>query len=298
MKKNKIKSGWKEYFNFSARERKGAIFLSVIIFIQIGILYYLKNRTTILPAPDEREIRELLFALDAAEKSSRDTVNFHPEIKKSAVLFPFDPNKLNDSTGHAIGLTDRQLTGIKNYLNRGGRFRIKSDFKKMYTISEKRYSMLEPFILLPDSFVKERAKKMKSEVKQNSIELSTADSVLLMNLKGIGPVFASRIVRYREKLGGFYALDQLKEIWGFTDSLTESLLPFVTLENRIPNRYIHLNTDSFAVLAAHPYIKGKIAGMICRYRKQHPFSEIEELKQLPLVNDENFRKIAPYLRID
>ena len=298
MKKKKINSAWKEYFNFSARERKGAIFLSLIICIQIGVLYYLKGIVTNPAIPNDQEIQELLLALDAAEKSSKDSTYLKTEIKINVVLFPFNPNKLNDSTGHAIGLSERQLKGIKSYLSHGGKFKIKSDFKKMYSISEKQYSDLEPYILLPDSYMKENGNKKKPEIKQPTIDLSFADSISLMSLKGIGPVFASRIVRYREKLGGFYALEQLKEIWGFTDSLLESLLPFVTISNPNPNRYIHLNTDSFAVLASHPYIKGKIAGMICRYRKQHPFSEIEELKQLPLVNDEIFRKIAPYLRID
>ena len=119
MKNKKINSGWKEYFNFSARERKGAIFLSLIICIQIGVLYYLKENAKVPAIPDDQEIRKLLLALDAAEKSNKDSTNINQEIKNKSALFPFNPNMLNDSIGRAIGLSVRQLKGIKNYLNSG-----------------------------------------------------------------------------------------------------------------------------------------------------------------------------------
>ena len=121
----------------------------------------------------------------------------------------------------------------------------------------------------------------------------------MISLNGIGPAFASRIIRYREKLGGFYSKDQLKEVYGITDSLYQNLIPFIDIENNIPFRFIHLNTDTFGNLSSHPYIRGKIASLICNYRKQHKsFTSIEELKQLPLITEENFLKLAPYLKLD
>ncbi|MBK6988974.1 MAG: helix-hairpin-helix domain-containing protein [Bacteroidetes bacterium] len=60
-----------------------------------------------------------------------------------------------------------------------------------------------------------------------------------------------------------------------------------------------MNTDSFPSLASHPYVGKKLAGLILNYRKQHKvFNNTDELKNLPLLTDENFRKLAPYLKVD
>jgi DNA uptake protein ComE-like DNA-binding protein len=199
---------------------------------------------------------------------------------------------------HVPGLSKKQIKVISHYLSRGGKFRIKNDFKKMYCLTDFQYKNLRPYIQLPDSIEPIKKEKYKSTNKLSIIDIGTIDSTGLLVIRGIGPVFASRIVKFREKLGGFYSLEQLKEVWGITDSVYQNLLPSISLKDTIPFRYIHLNTDSFAVLASHPYLKGKIAGLICKFRKHHPFNSIEELKQLPLITDENFRKLAPYIKTE
>jgi competence ComEA-like helix-hairpin-helix protein len=297
-KRRKISASWKEYFNFSARERRGAFLLSALILCQVVSLLYLHSRTIPVTPPDERIVQ----ALGRANASSSHDTKPEPRVPegdRQVTFFPFDPNTLNDSAALLLGLSLKQMKVIRNYLSRGGKYRTRGDFKKMYCISESQYLALEPFIRLPDSLVKTEAKRESRAERHEIVNMATADSSAWMKLRGIGPVFASRIVRYREKLGGFYALEQLKEVWGITDSLYECLLPSLVLEDTVPFRYIRLNADSFAQLASHPYIKGKLAGLICNYRKQHgSFSTGEELKQLPLVNGENFRKIAPYIRLD
>ena len=50
--------------------------------------------------------------------------------------------------------------------------------------------------------------------RQAAIDINTADSTAWVALNGIGPGFAKRIITYREKLGGFYQVDQLKEVYG------------------------------------------------------------------------------------
>jgi DNA uptake protein ComE-like DNA-binding protein len=120
----------------------------------------------------------------------------------------------------------------------------------------------------------------------------------LLELKGIGPAFAGRIIKYRNKLGGFYSVSQLKEVWGINDTVFNKFAGSVYCSDTIPEKFIYLNTDSFSVISSHPYLKGKQASFICNYRKQHPFTSVEELKNIPLITDENFRKLAPYLRLE
>ena len=299
MKRKRIKSSWTDYFNFSSRERNGAFLLSCILLLQICILYYQQNHIRFVPQPDEKIISALRESINSKPLKDLDSEKSSGKIENKITYFNFDPNKSDDSSFHKLGLSEKQTRVINNYLSHGGKFRIKNDFKKIYCISQLEYNNLKPYILLPEITTFEKTVYLKPQKRIISIDLEKTDSIALMDLRGIGAVFASRIVRYRERLGGFYSMDQLKEVFGITDSLYYSLIPSLTLKNTTPFRYIHLNTDSFEILASHPYIKGKIAGLICKYRKQHKIiNSIEEVKQLPLITEEIFLKLAPYLVVD
>jgi competence protein ComEA len=298
MKKKKIKSPLIDYFNFSSRERHGVFFLASILILQLTFNFYLKNKSIeIIPAdPSVIALINKLMIKEEGEPG-HDNSKFMDNTKALA-FFNFNPNELDLANGKRLGLSEKQIKVISKYIAHGGIFRVKSDFKKMYCISEKEYENLKPYLLLPDTFIEKKTgtKSRIEKVKLVRIDIQKADSIEFMELHGIGPVLASRIVKYREKLGGFYSVNQLKEVWGINDTLFLSIRENIYLNDTLPFRYIHLNTDSFNILAAHPYIRGKISGLICNYRKQHlSFISIDELKQLPLITEENFLKLAPYL---
>lgn len=270
----------------------------IVLIIQTGILYYQKNQIPALPVPDPKTVTAIRRFIN--ENSAENLISKEVKLPVDSVLLvKFDPNHTTTETWKSLGLSGKQVSVINNYISHGGRFRKKSDFKKMYCISESEYALLEPYILLPDSLDAKTQDFQKKKAGIVPVDLYKADSSALISLRGIGPVLASRIVKYRDKLGGFYRIEQLKEVWGITDTLFQSVFPQVLLSDTIPFRFIHLNTDSFDVMAAHPYLKGKIAGLICNYRKQHKsFAAIEELRQLPLITEENFLKLVPYITID
>ena len=224
MKVKKIKSSWKEYFNFSARERRGVFFLACILIIQIAFLFYLRSITTPIIPPDPGIIKLLLESVDL-----NDSTNYKPNLQKSILkekisLFYFDPNSTIEKSWLKLGVNENQIRVIKNYLSKGGRFRIKSDFKKMYCISSEKYTELRPYLLLPDSINKlSPIIKWKKITKNIIVDIESADTSELMTLKGIGPTYAKRIVNYREKLGGFYSIDQVGETYGVPDSTFQKM---------------------------------------------------------------------------
>jgi competence ComEA-like helix-hairpin-helix protein len=294
MKRKKITTGWFEYFNFSARERRGVLVLSCVLLLQIVSIIILRNIPRHFDPPDEKIVQEFLRE-DEYERNGAPAKLTNEIVSEN--IQPFNPNEIKDTLKHITGLTTRQQKVISNYISKGGRFKIKSDFKKMYCISDNDFIKLSPFLLLPDSLERKMPEK-KKESHKKAIDIGKADSIELLTVRGIGPVLSSRICKYREKLGGFYSIDQLKEVWGINDTVFEKILPHIILEDTIPFRFIYLNTDSFQILASHPYLKGKMAGLICNYRKQHLFKSKEELSRFPFVSGDNFRKIVPYLKLN
>jgi hypothetical protein len=119
----------------------------------------------------------------------------------------------------------------------------------------------------------------------------------LITIPGIGPFFASNIIKQREKLGGFFQLEQLLDIWKFSPELIEQIKPYVTIN---PNnlRTLNINTASVVEIKAHPYMTWNIANSIVKIRKQKGnFTSINEIKESVLVSEELFNKLKPYLTL-
>lgn len=130
------------------------------------------------------------------------------------------------------------------------------------------------------------------------VNINTADTLLWEQLPGIGPVLASRIVRFRERLGGFYSIAQVGETYGLADSVFNKIQPLLRLSD-VSLRKIDLNETDEKSLADHPYINTKLARIIIRYRNSHgPFRDVEGLKGIALVDDSIYRKLEKYLVVN
>jgi len=128
-----------------------------------------------------------------------------------------------------------------------------------------------------------------------TIELNTADSAQLTHLHGIGASFAMRIIRYRNRLGGFYNKEQLKEVYELDSAKYNSIKDQLTL-NRDGIIKININKISFASLRQSPYLGYKQASAIIEYRNQHGnYNSIEDIKNVAIITPEILTKIEPYI---
>ncbi len=205
------------------------------------------------------------------------------------VMFPFDPNNLTVQQWQQLGLSERQANVIKHYQAKGGKFYRKEDVKKMYAVTDSDYKRLEPYINIP-----EEARIIKAKPGE-VIELNNADSARLTQLKGIGPAFATRIVRYRGRLGGFYRKEQLKEIYGIDSVKYAGLVNQVSV-NPGAVKKISVNTVSFDQLRLFPYLTYNQVNAIIQYRTQHGnYTAVGDLKNIVLLDSQTLRKIEPYI---
>lgn len=137
----------------------------------------------------------------------------------------------------------------------------------------------------------------KKKINQR-LEINSADSISLVNLYRIGPVLASKIITYRNKLGGFKNLDQLGEIWGFDRDILYDLDGKIYVDPGKSVRY-NLNTVSFEDLKQHPYFKYNLSQAIINYRKQHGnYQNLSDLKNIKFVTDSILKKIEPYVFVE
>ncbi len=127
------------------------------------------------------------------------------------------------------------------------------------------------------------------------VELNTADTTTLQLLHGIGPAYARRIARYRERLGGFVSDTQLLEVYGFTPSLLEHVRPHLELDTSARRR-IAINSVGLKELARHPYVEYYQARDIVNLRtKGVVFKSEEDLRAVPSMADSTLRRLMPYI---
>ena len=179
-----------------------------------------------------------------------------------------------------LGLSERQAESIENYRSKGGRFRSKADFQKMYVVSDSLYARLEPYIDIP------------------KLELNGADSAALVALRGIGPYYAHKILDYRDRLGGFWQKEQLLEIDGLDADRFAGFADEVTVDPAKIRR-IDLWHASDTLLARHPYLGEKGARSIARYKSLYDTTRwtLADLEHERVIPKENIEKLKKYIEI-
>ncbi|KAA2245667.1 helix-hairpin-helix domain-containing protein [Chitinophaga agrisoli] len=147
----------------------------------------------------------------------------------------------------------------------------------------------------PDSPAPRKTYPPRPARKLPILNINTSDSLDLEILPGIGPALAGRIIRFRERLGGFHSPAQVAETYGLPDSTFKKIQPYLRVDN-VSLKKLDINHTDEQSLAQHPYIRYKLAKLIVRYRTVHgPFSDIKGIKNIPLVDDSIYRKIEPYI---
>lgn len=287
-------------FGFSKREYNGLLYLVIIIIIVTLIPYiYQYYLSTSSPSTEDKLALENLVLVDRSNKNrSGDTRNeIENSVTKSTVhYFQFNPNTITEREWQQFGLSYKQAMSIVNYVKKGGKFYKAEDLKKMYTISPEKYKALLPYISIPKAEQLD-AKPAFTYAKKEAVivAINAADTLDLNNIKGVGPAFARRIVKYRERLGGFYSKEQLFEIFGVDTAKYNEIKDQIRVDVEGIVK-LHINTMEFDDLKRHPYLTFKQMNAIIQYRKQHgPYKSITDLSKVLILKPETIQKIAPYL---
>jgi DNA uptake protein ComE-like DNA-binding protein len=294
MLSQKIKSFLKDYFTYTSRERKGAMMLIIIIALEIAFLWIYKH---MIP-PSDAILKEYKI-IAAGYIEEQDSLKKSAEKNPSYELFYFDPNHLPDSGWQKLGFSKNQIKVIRNYISKGGQFRKKEDLARMYSISAEQYNLISSYIQIEVPEKKEfkgfekfktasREKKIKSI---KIIDLNTADTSALNTLPLIGAGRAKTIIRYRESLGGFVSVNQMREVFGIDSSVYNVIEPYLTVSKE-NIRLLDLNSDSLK----HPYLSKNNIRVIQAWRKEHgDFKNTSDLKQVSTITREIYQKLLPYL---
>ncbi|NNE27338.1 MAG: helix-hairpin-helix domain-containing protein [Saprospiraceae bacterium] len=201
----------------------------------------------------------------------------------------FDPNHAEAAIFRQFGISQKVISNIIKYRNAGGYFKKCEDLKKIYGFEEVWLEAIQAYCNCADT-----KNRIQSEMSIIPININSASADSLQILKGIGPVLSSRIIKYRDRLGGFNQIEQLKEVYGVQDSLYDILQSQIVANGKLTT--IDINTATFKALIRHFYIDYNTAKAIINYRDQHgEYEEVEELQNIISLSDSVYQRIFPYL---
>jgi DNA uptake protein ComE-like DNA-binding protein len=310
-----MENNWKDYFSFTKKERTGIYVLITLI----GICFFIPRlfETTSL----SEEVMTTAINLQSAQREQVNTDSAsnvssgkkrsaykerydEPVIDRQAIEpFPFDPNTMDSAGWRKLGVSSRTARTIQNYVAKGGQFRKAGDLQKIYGLKKADIDRLIPFVRITAPTTSVFNNPGKASVKYVKtpppiIDINQADTLAFISLPGIGSKLANRIVSFRDKLGGFYSVQQVGEIFGLPDSTFQLIKPRLQCAP-VTIQKININTADVNRLKEHPYIRWNVANAIVQYRQQHgAFHSPEDLQQIVLITPELYQKMAAYVTVE
>ena len=319
--------------NFTQREANGMVVLIPIIIILPFFMIFrerMQNAEEVdkeLTELQAEKADSLLAILEMQQPLDRETKLAMIELKS------FDPNKLSITEWETMGVQPWTAKKIVNAVSKKYVFLQKNDLANFSGFPKEEYERLKNYIDLPDSVDRKEYYKNKyaSQNKSNynnkydnknkynsekssnytstyekkeyvkyvpkvieKFDINLADTATLKQIKGIGEKTAIQIEKFRNSIGGFHSLEQLKEVYILSPEAFEELKKYAFINSSI--KKININKADYEALKNHLYIKGKAASILLKYKKQHGnYKSIDQIRQSKAIEEENLLKLIPYL---
>ena len=303
----------KEYLTFNRKDRIGAF---AFLLVLTGSIFLPRLFSKPMQPFAVKQDSALILAIDTLQKNTSarkhfadendDNYSYRYERSETKTftkgdLFNFDPNTISLNDWLRLGLNERTSRTVLKYVSKGGRFYKPEDLQKIWGMPGAFYERVKDYVRITSVKKEYPASESKpfarEERKPSVININEADTTAFIALPGIGSKLSARIVNFREKLGGFYSVEQIGETWGLPDSTFQKIKPRLQVNGNNVRR-INLNTATKDELRQHPYVRWNLANAIVEYRNQHgTFKNLEDLKNITLVDEAIFEKLVHYVNL-
>jgi len=305
---NQLSKNLQKYFGISRSEANGmvVVMLLMILLLITPLLYRNYATRGYQNYEKDKALLDSLVAIywPAAEDHAEEDVSNDP------VPVTFDPNKAGFVQMIRMGFDSILAGRVIRYRKKGGVFYRPGDLLKIYGFPEALYRRIRPDIRIvanvdtldtrsvypgSEKDVYGRDNDLKEDYKFQAIDLNEADTTQLIHIHGIGPVFSSRIIKYRNLLGGYVMTEQLSEVYGLTAETLLNLRECVFVDSLFMPEKIRINFSEWIDLVKHPYINSELANRILRNRSMKgPYKDARDFVERLEIPDSIQFKLLPY----
>lgn len=292
----------KSYFKFNKQERSGIFFLLLfIILLQIG--YFLWKSFSSDDQVDG-------FQVDSETQVKIDKLKENALRKDSVKIYPFNPNFITDYKGYTLGMSVEEIDRLHKFRRTKKYVNSPEDFQQITQVSDSLLKKIAPYFKFPEWTQKgnqqlaagARLKTSgKRATKQKSVSISDLNSATAEDLKsisGIGEKLSARIIKFRDRLGGFIIEEQLYDVYGLEPEVVNRALNRFKILTKPDIEKINLNDATVDEVAKLVYIRYKVAQEIIAFREMN--GKIVSLDELSHIEDfpvDKIGRIALYLSL-
>ncbi|GMN11954.1 helix-hairpin-helix domain-containing protein [Croceitalea sp. MTPC9] len=288
---------FKSHFKFNKQERSGIFFLLLIIIILQGVYFYIKSQPI--------NGSESKITVDEIEQAKIDSLKKIAQTKDSVTIFPFNPNFISDYKGYTLGMSVEEIDRLHAFRAQNNYLNSKEDFQKVTKINDSLLRVISPYFKFPDWTQSNKNQYSKKSFykssETNTINIQDINSVTAKDLKrinGIGNKLSARIIKFRDKLGGFLVNEQLFDVYGLDTEVATRALKEFQVVNTPSVEKININSATAGEIAALVYISYPVANEIVRLRELNGgINSFDELTNLDGFPSEKLDRIALYLSL-
>ncbi|UII80508.1 helix-hairpin-helix domain-containing protein [Flagellimonas sp. CMM7] len=287
----------KSHFKVNKQERSGIFFLLLIVIILQGIYFYVKTNPSSKPSK---------ISINMMAESKLDSLRLLALKKDSVKIFPFNPNYITDYKGYALGMSLEELDRLFAYRKQRKFINSVDDFQMVTKVSDSLLKTMSPYFKFPEwtqknkpRFVKGKSNGISKEKKVDKVsDINLATATDLKTIRGIGDKLSARIVKFRDRLGGFVINEQLNDVYGLEPDVAKEVLDkFVVIQSPKVEK-ININVSSASQISQLVYISYVVADKIVAYREVNGrINSFDELTTIEGFPSEKLDRITLYLSL-
>lgn len=284
------------YFKFSREQRTG-IFLLFSVIVIFQIIYFFTDFSQVPDASFEKE--KWLSLQSQIDLMKQEKQNYVPKI------YPFNPNFITDYKGYKLGMSVAEIDRLLAFRKQNQYVNSAEEFQNVTKVSDSLLAVIAPYFKFPDWVKHKREFKeyrsyaytsFPKKEKQAVIDINQATQEDLIKINGIGEAISSRILKFKESVGGFVSMEQMKDIWGLSPEVIEKLNSHFKISTVSNVKKIDINNASVKELSQFPYFNYQQARQIVTFRSMNgDFKNIQDLTKIKGLSIEKANIIALYL---
>ncbi len=288
----------KSHFKYSDSQRNGIFVLLFLIVAFQLVIFFADFSVLETPNPEKQKWLSLQSQIDSLKQQKQDYV---------AKIYPFNPNFITDFKGYKLGMSVNEINRLLAFRKTNKYVNSAKEFQNVTKVSDSLLNVISPYFKFPDwvtnkksgNYIDYKSGNLYKKEKIVIIDINQASQDDLIKVYGIGPGLSERILKEKEKLGGFVSMDQMNEIWGLSPEVIEKLNQYFKVST-LPNiKKIKINEATIKELMLFPYFKYALAKQIVTYRSMN--GEIKSIEDLTKIKDfpiDKVKTIALYLEFN
>jgi len=272
----------RSHFKFNKQERSGIFFLLLVIF-SLQLIYLLVSNEVFYAS-------EASFVLNNKVQKLLDSVKQQSKIKESPKLYPFNPNFLSDYKGYALGMSNEEIDRLHLFRSENQWVTSAKEFQRVTHISDSLLQQIAPLFKFPEWTSQSKNEKktnqkklLVTKVKPKDLNMVTAEELKV--IYGIGDKLSTRIIKFRNRLGGFMVNEQLYDVYGLEEEVVLRILEEFRVKQQPAIEKININTATGREMEKLIYINQNLANQIVTYRDSvgiiRSFTELTKIEDFP-----------------